>query len=122
LPKDGPRVIAVLDWELSTLGHPFADLAYQSMQWRLPQLRLPRPCGVDRAALGLPSERTSLSLLAKAANRQDRNWTFFLAFSFFRLAAICQGVYRRARRQRIQPEKAKTYGQAVKCSPRFAVE
>ena len=59
--KDAPSVIAVLDWELSTLGHPFADLAYQCMQWRLPHatgFRSSRGLGgVDRAALGLPSER-----------------------------------------------------------------
>ena len=59
--KDAPSVIAVLDWELSTLGHPFADLAYQCMQWRLPHatgFRSSRGLGgVDREALGLPSER-----------------------------------------------------------------
>ena len=52
-----PRMIAVLDWELSTLGHPFADLGYQCMQWRMPTGPVGRGLdGVDRAALGIPSE------------------------------------------------------------------
>jgi aminoglycoside phosphotransferase (APT) family kinase protein len=114
---DAPKVIAVLDWELSTLGHPFADLAYQCMQWRLPHASGFRGLGgVDRAAAGLPSEEAYVAAYCRRRGISAiDNWTFFLAFSFFRLAAICQGVYRRALDGNASnPEKAKTYGQAVK--------
>lgn len=112
-----PRVIAVLDWELSTLGHPFADIAYQCMQWRLPHASGFRGLGgIDRAALGLPSEEDYVAAYCRRRGLAGiGNWTFFLAFSFFRLAAICQGVYKRALDGNASnPEKAKTYGEAVK--------
>lgn len=114
---DRPDVIAVLDWELSTLGHPYADLAYQCMQWRLPHSSGFRGLGgIDRAAAGLPSEA---DYVARYCERRGipgiDNWVFYLAFSFFRLAAICQGVYKRALDGNASnPEKAKTFGQAVR--------
>ncbi len=114
--SDGPSVLAVLDWELSTLGHPYADLAYQCMQWRLPHSSGFRGLGgIDRASLGLPSER---EYVAKYCDRRNiagiPNWQFYLAFSFFRLAAICQGVYKRAvDGNASNPEKARLYGDAV---------
>ncbi|BCG71045.1 aminoglycoside phosphotransferase [Mesorhizobium sp. 113-1-2] len=114
---DQPRVIAVLDWELSTLGHPFADIAYQCMQWRLPHASGFRGLGgIDRAALGLPSEEDYVAAYCRRRGLGGiGNWTFFLAFSFFRLAAICQGVYKRALDGNASnPEKARTYGEAVK--------
>ncbi|WP_027056700.1 phosphotransferase [Mesorhizobium erdmanii] len=114
---DRPRVIAVLDWELSTSGHPFADIAYQCMQWRLPHASGFRGLGgVDRAALGLPSEEDYVAAYCRRRGLTGiGNWTFFLAFSFFRLAAICQGVYKRALDGNASnPEKARTYGEAVK--------
>jgi len=94
-----PQVLAVLDWELSTLGHPYSDLAYQCMGLRMPQGmgKIDGLLGVDRAALGIPSEQ---EYVAKYCQRMgiDRidNWSFYLAFSFFRLAAIAQGVAKRA--------------------------
>jgi aminoglycoside phosphotransferase (APT) family kinase protein len=112
-----PEVIAVLDWELSTLGHPFADIAYQCMQWRLPHASGFRGLGgVDRAALGLPSEEAYVAAYCRRRGLAGiGNWSFFLAFSFFRLAAICQGVYKRALDGNASnPEKARTYGEAVK--------
>ncbi|TPK89991.1 phosphotransferase [Mesorhizobium sp. B2-4-17] len=114
---DRPKVLAVLDWELSTLGHPFADIAYQCMQWRLPHASGFRGLGgIDRAALGLPSEEDYVAAYCRRRGLSGiGNWTFFLAFSFFRLAAICQGVYKRALDGNASnPEKAKTYGEAVK--------
>ncbi len=93
-----PRLIALLDWELSTLGHPFADLAYQCMQWRLPnQGRMRGLAGIDRAAQGLPSEAEYIaSYCQRMGLKSIPNWNFYIAFSFFRLAAILQGVAKRA--------------------------
>ena len=122
---DRPEVIAVLDWELSTLGHPFADISYQCMQWRLPHDSGFRGLGgIDRAALGLPTEQ---EYVARYCERRGiagiDNWVFYLAFSFFRLAAICQGVYKRALDGNASnPEKAKTYGLAVRLLSSLAVD
>lgn len=93
-----PKVVAVLDWELSTLGHPYADLAYQCMQWRLPNAGSFRGlAGIDRAAQGIPTESEYVETYCRRRNIAGiEDWPFFLAFSFFRLAAICQGVYKRA--------------------------
>ncbi|MCO1335581.1 phosphotransferase [Microbulbifer sp. OS29] len=94
-----PRVIALLDWELSTLGHPFADLAYQCMQMRMPagEDKMSGLLGLDIQALGIPSES---QYIGKYCDRMGikgiDNWPFYLAFSFFRLAAIVQGVAKRA--------------------------
>ena len=98
---DNQRVIAVLDWELSTLGHPYADLAYQCMGMRLPSGNGPGASsgllGVDAAALGIPSEQAYIqSYCQRMGIDKLDNWNFYLAFSFFRLAAIAQGVAKRA--------------------------
>ena len=122
---DRPVVLAVLDWELSTLGHPYADLAYQCMQWRLPHSSGFRGLGgVDRAALGLPSEEAYIQAYCRRRGIGGiADWTFLLAFSFFRLAAICQGVYRRALDGNASnPEKAKSYGEAVGLLAGLAIE
>ncbi len=95
---DRLEVIALLDWELSTLGHPLADLAYQCMHWRLPHEGHFRGLGgLDRAALGLPSEEEYVARYCarRGIDRPD-NWTFYLVFSYFRLLAILQGVLKRA--------------------------
>jgi aminoglycoside phosphotransferase (APT) family kinase protein len=121
---DRPEIVAVLDWELSTLGHPFADLAYQCMQWRLPHASAFRGLGgIDRAALGLPSEEAYVEAYCRRRGLTVvHGWTFLLAFSFFRLAAICQGVYRRALDGNASnPEKARTYGKAVELLAGLAV-
>ncbi|MFB9982789.1 phosphotransferase family protein [Mesorhizobium kowhaii] len=122
---DRPKVLAVLDWELSTLGHPFADIAYQCMQWRLPHASGFRGLGgVDRRALGLPSEDDYVAAYCRRRGLDSiGNWTFFLAFSFFRLAAICQGVFKRALDGNASnPEKARTYGEAVKLLSHLAAQ
>jgi len=88
-----PRVIAILDWELSTLGHPMADLAYNCMKYHQ---------AGEMAALiyggetGIPDEEAFVADYCKRTGREKvDNWNFYLAFSFFRLAAIVQGVYKR---------------------------
>lgn len=93
-----PNVIALLDWELSTLGHPLADLANQCMAWMLPRDgRVMGLMGVDRASLGIPTDE---EYIAKYCERTGRdgidNWNFYLVFSLFRLAAIMQGIVKRA--------------------------
>ncbi|MEO9682296.1 MAG: phosphotransferase [Tateyamaria sp.] len=94
----GTRCLAVLDWELSTIGHPFADLASVIMQWQLPAGSEGRGlAGVERASLGLPSDQAFIE--AYCARRDlpgIDNFGYYLAFCFFRMAAIIQGVLRRA--------------------------
>lgn len=92
------EAMAVLDWELSTLGHPMADLAYFCMCLRLPPVgNVKGVAGLDLDALGIPSEADIIASYCKRRNIEHiEHWTFYLAFSFFRLAAIVQGVYKRA--------------------------
>ena len=113
---DASHVLGVLDWELSTLGHPYADLAYQCMTWRLPNQGGFRGLGgIDRTAIGLPTEQEYVAAYCQRRGIDHiDNWFFYLAFSFFRLAAILQGVYKRAvDGNASNPQKAKTYGAAV---------
>ena len=93
-----PRIIAVLDWELSTLGNPIADLAYQVMAWQLPRdAGINGMAGVDRNALGIPADESYVRAYCERTGRDEiSNWNFYLAFCFFRLAAIVQGVKKRA--------------------------
>jgi aminoglycoside phosphotransferase (APT) family kinase protein len=94
----GPRCLAVLDWELSTLGHPFADLAQVLMQWGRPPGSAGRGlAGVDRAALGIPSDAAFVEAYCSRTGLAgiDR-FGFYLAFAHFRLAGILQGVKKRA--------------------------
>lgn len=121
---DRSEIIGVLDWELSTLGHPFSDLSYQCMQWRLPHESGFRGLGgVDRKTLGIPDEQ---AYVEKYCGRRGigaiENWRFYIAFSFFRIIAILQGVYKRALDGNASnPERAKTYGQAVPLMAKLAV-
>lgn len=99
--KDNSRVIAVLDWELSTLGHPYADLAYLIMGMKLPASPNKDMVGglgaIDWASQGIPNEEEIVARYCELANIDKiENWNFCMAFSFFRLAAICQGVAKRA--------------------------
>ena len=89
---------AVLDWELSTLGHPLADLAYFCMCLRLPPSQHSKGLGgLNRAELQVPEEDDIVASYCRYRGIDSiENWNFYLAFSFFRLAAIVQGVYKRA--------------------------
>lgn len=123
--RDSARIIAVLDWELSTLGHPYADLAYQCMQWRLPHDSGFRGLGgLDRHALGLPEEAEYVETYCRRRGLSSiENWPFYIAFSFFRLGAIIQGVYKRSLDGNASnPERAKQYGMAVPLMARMAVQ
>lgn len=96
--NDGTDCVAVLDWELSTIGHPYADLAAVIMQWQLPPGREGRGlAGVDRAALGLPSDEAFVAQYCERTGRTGiEDFGFYLAFNFFRMAGILQGVYKRS--------------------------
>lgn len=122
---DAHEVLGLLDWELSTLGHPFADLAYQCMQWRLPHQGGFRGLGgIDRKSIGLPSEEQYVADYCRRMGiKHIDNWPFYVAFCFFRLAAILQGVYKRALDGNASnPEKAKQYGMAVPILGQLALE
>ena len=96
--KDGPECLAVLDWELSTIGHPYADLASVIMQWQMPAGSEGRGlAGIDRAALGLPSDDAFIaSYCARRKLPGIEDFGYYLAFCFFRMAGIIQGVMKRA--------------------------
>lgn len=120
-----PEIIAVLDWELSTLGHPFADMAYQCMQLRLPAENSPiyGLGGVDRRKLGIPEEKEYVIRYCQRMGIDDiDNWPFYLAFSFFRLAAIIQGIAKRAVEGNASNERAAALGQWVEPLAVMAVE
>jgi aminoglycoside phosphotransferase (APT) family kinase protein len=90
-----PRVLAVLDWELSTLGHPLADFAYHATMFRMPPDIVAGLGGADLVALGIPSESEYVAAYCERAGRPlipERDYAFYMAFNFFRLAAIFHGI------------------------------
>ena len=111
--RGAPQVRAVLDWELSTLGNPLADLAYFCMCLRLPPRgHLIGLAGLDRAALGVPEEAAIVEQYCRLRRIGTiENWHFYLAFSFFRLAAIAQGVKKRAMAGNASNDKARQVGE-----------
>ncbi len=88
-----PRILAVLDWELSTLGHPLADFAYHAMMYRMPPDIVAGLGDADIAALGIPSEQEYAAAYAARTGRSSfDSYDFCVAFNFFRLAAIFHGI------------------------------
>jgi len=93
-----PRILAVLDWELSTLGHPLSDFAYQVMAWRLTPDQFRGLKGFDLAALGIPTEDEYVAAYCRRTGRTAiPDWDYYLIFNMFRIAAILHGVLARAR-------------------------
>ena len=107
-----PRVLAVLDWELSTLGHPLADFSYLCMGWHIPPGTFRGIGGVDIAALGIPSESENIHRycdrtgLATPADLKT-DWNFYLAYNMFRIAAILQGIAKRVEAGTASSDEAK---------------
>jgi acyl-CoA dehydrogenase len=92
-----PRAIGLLDWELATLGHPLADFAYHCMSWHIPASLWRGIGGLDLAALGIPDEAKYLRQYSEATGLDGaEHWDFYLAYNLFRMAAILQGIARRA--------------------------
>jgi aminoglycoside phosphotransferase (APT) family kinase protein len=95
--KSEPRIIGVLDWELSTIGDPLADFAYHVMTWRVTPELFRGLAGVDFAALGIPSEAEYVAAYCRHSGRAAiADWEFYMVYSLFRLAAILQGIAKRA--------------------------
>jgi aminoglycoside phosphotransferase (APT) family kinase protein len=97
-----PRILAVLDWELSTTGHPLADFSYHCMSWHIPPGAFRGIGGLDLAALGIPEEKAYVRRYCERTGRGAtaetvmRDWNFYLAYNLFRLGAILQGIVKRA--------------------------
>jgi len=112
-----PRILAVLDWELSTLGHPLADFAYHCMVWRIPPGVFRGLAGCDFAGLGVPTERDYLAAYCRRTGRAgvaERDWEYYLAYNLFRIAAIAQGVMARALQGNASSLEAMQTGRAAR--------
>jgi aminoglycoside phosphotransferase (APT) family kinase protein len=95
-----PRVLAILDWELSTIGHPLADFSYHCMSWHIPASLSRGIGGLDHQALGIPSEKEYVRLYCERTGRADpeavmADWPFYMAYNLFRMAGILQGIAKR---------------------------
>ena len=115
---DEPRVIAVLDWELSTIGHPLADFSYHCMAWHIPPGTFRGIGGLDHADLGIPSEQDYVQRYCERTGRGDAvalmtDWNFYLAYNLFRIAAIAQGIAKRVENGTAASAQAKATGAAA---------
>lgn len=111
-----PRILAVLDWELSTLGHPLADFSYHCMSWHIEPGLFRGIAGLDLGALGIPSEDAYVAKYSErtgiTVNKQD--FRFYLAYNMFRMAGILQGIMKRYQDGTAASEQALRSGQAAR--------
>jgi aminoglycoside phosphotransferase (APT) family kinase protein len=109
-----PRILAVLDWEMSTIGHPLADLISNCIAWRIPPGVLPGLAGRNLAALGIPTEEQYIrSYLKRTGKRMPQNLEWFFAFGAFRLASILCGIAARGRQGNATNSAAAEFGAAA---------
>jgi aminoglycoside phosphotransferase (APT) family kinase protein len=88
-----PKILAILDWELSTLGHPLADFSYHCMSWHIPEAQFRGIGGLDLKALGIPTEEEYVAAYCRRTGRGGiDHWNFYLAYNMFRIAGILQGI------------------------------
>jgi aminoglycoside phosphotransferase (APT) family kinase protein len=110
-----PKMLAVLDWELSTLGHPLADFAYHCMYWRLTAGEFRGIGGVDLKSLGIPTEEEYVEMYCRRTGRSGiDNWDFYLAYNMFRLAGILQGIMGRVKDGTAASEHAAEQGRRAR--------
>ena len=110
-----PRVLAVLDWELSTLGHPLADFSYHCMSWHIDASQFRGIGGLDLAALGIPDEADYIRRYCERTGFTTPealapDWNFYLAYNMFRIAAILQGIAKRVEAGTASSEQARANG------------
>ncbi len=114
-----PRILTVLDWELSTIGHPLADFSYHCMSWHIPPGSFRGIGGLDHAALGIPLEEEYVRRYCERSGRGTpaslkADWNFYLAYNLFRLAAIVQGIAKRVEAGTAASEQARQSGASAK--------
>jgi aminoglycoside phosphotransferase (APT) family kinase protein len=112
-----PRIRAVIDWELCTLGHPLADFANHCMAWRIPPGMFRGLAGLDLASLGIPTERDYVAAYCRRTGREGidaHDWEYCMVYNMFRLAAIAQGVLARAVQGNASSAEALQTGRVVR--------
>ncbi len=111
-----PRILAILDWELSTLGHPLADFSYHCMSWHIPPGQFRGIGGLDHEALGIPSEADYIAKYCERTGKviRQEDFSFYLAYNMFRMAGILQGIMKRYVDGTASSEQALKSGQAAR--------
>ncbi|MBL8510182.1 MAG: phosphotransferase [Betaproteobacteria bacterium] len=110
-----PRILAILDWELSTLGHPLADFAYHCMAWRVPPSLFRGVAGLDLAALGIPALEDYIAAYCQRTGRAGiDHFDYYLAYNLFRMAGILQGIMKRVVDGTASSEQAVLMGKAAR--------
>ncbi len=111
-----PRIMAILDWELSTLGHPLADFSYHCMSWHVTPGQFRGIAGLDHKALGIPNEQEYIAKYCKRTGKTIRqeDFNFYLAYNLFRMAGILQGIMKRYVDGTASSAQAKKSGEAAR--------